>query len=122
VNASSLARAIGAGRVGFGLALLAAPERFAEPWLGRDARRAGAVVAVRGLGARDLALGMGTVAAASEALPAWVAASLAGDLGDLVATVTAGHGVPASGRVLVGGLAAGAVALGAVALAGLRRP
>jgi hypothetical protein len=116
----SVARGIAAGRIGFGVALLAAPERFTEPWLGRrDARRAGTQVAVRGLAARDLALGAGTLTAPPQALRGWVAASLVGDLGDLLATVTAGPGVPRSGRVLVGGLAAGAVALGAVALAGL---
>ena len=117
----ALARAIAAGRLGFGVALLAAPERGAGPWLGRrDARRAATVVAVRGLGARDLALGAGALAASPEALPGWVAAAVLGDLTDLVATLTAGDGVPASGRVLVGGLAASAVAFGAVALAGLR--
>ena len=121
MTGAGLARAIAAGRVGFGIALLAAPERFAGPWLGRDARRAGTVVAVRGLGARDLALGAGALAAPPEALRSWAAAGVIGDLTDLLATVTAGDGVPASGRVLVGGLATGAVALGAVALAGLGR-
>lgn len=122
LTGATLARAIGAGRAGFGLALLAAPERFAGPWLGRDARRAGTGVAVRGLAARDLALGVGALTASPETLRAWVAAGVAGDLTDLVATVTAPDGVPVTGRVLVGGLAAGAVALGAVALAGLKRP
>ena len=71
VSGQSLARGIAAGRLGFGVALLAAPERLTGPWLGRrDARRAGTVVAVRGLGARDLALGAGTLAASPEALPA----------------------------------------------------
>ena len=121
MTGATLARVIGAGRVGFGAAPLAAPERFAGPWLGRDAQRAGTGVAVRGLGARDLALGAGALTAPPSALRAWVAAGVLGDLTDLAATVTAGDGVPTGGRVLVGGLAAGAVALGAVALAGLGR-
>lgn len=121
MTAQTLARAIGAGRIGFGLALLAAPERSAAPWLGHgDARRAGTGVAVRGLGARDLALGAGTLIASPEALPVWVAASVVGDLTDLLATVSA-VGLPRSGRVMVSALAAGAVGAGAAALAGLSR-
>ena len=117
----TLARAIAAGRVGFGLALLAIPERAAGPWLGPDdAARPGTGVALRGLGARDLALGMGTLTAADGALPAWVAASVLGDLGDLVATATT-TSLPRPGRVAVSALAGSAVALGAVAFAGLTR-
>jgi len=104
------------------VALLAAPRRAAGPWLGAgDAGRSGTAVAVRGLGARDLALAAGTLACRDEDLRLWVAGSLVGDLADLSATLAAGDGVPRSGRILVGGLAASAVALGVLALAGLAR-
>jgi hypothetical protein len=121
-SASTLARGIAIGRVGFGVALLSAPARSTSAWLGRsDAGRTGTAVVVRGLGARDLALGAGTLAASPDALPLWVAASMAGDLADLTATLAAGDGIPRSGRIAVGALAAGAVALGALALGGLVR-
>jgi hypothetical protein len=117
----SLARIVAAGRLGLGLGLIAAPERFTGLWLGRDAARAGTRVATRGLGARDLALGAGLLASGDGALPAWVAAAVAADAGDLFATVAAGDSLPLTGRVLVGALAAGGAALGVVALAGLRQ-
>jgi hypothetical protein len=121
ISARALARGIAVGRLGFGIALLAAPGRAAGPWLGSDASGTGTAVAVRGLGARDFALGAGTLAASSDALPLWVAASMAGDLADLSATLAAGDGIPRSGRIAVSALAAGAVALGALTLAGLAR-
>ncbi len=122
MDARTLARGIALGRVAFGVALLATPSRSTTVWLGRDdASRPGTAVAVRGLGARDLALGAGTLAASPDALAAWVAASIMGDLSDLAATLRAGSAIPRTGRIGVSALAAGAVGLGAVALAGLRR-
>jgi hypothetical protein len=121
ISASALARGIALGRLGFGVALLGAPQRATGPWLGADASRPATAVAVRGLGARDLALGAGTLACRNEDLRHWVAASLIGDLADLTATLAAGDALPRSGRLLVGGLAAGAAALGALAFAGLAR-
>ncbi len=122
MDARTLARLIAIGRIGFGAGLLLAPDRLTAPWLGRDAGRAGTQVAARGLGARDVALGVGTLAASGgDALRPWLAGAVAGDLGDLVATLVAGDGLPLSGRVMVGGLASGATALGLAALAGLGR-
>jgi hypothetical protein len=122
MDARTLAKGIAAGRLGFGLALIAAPERFTAVWLGRDAGRAGTQVAARGLGARDLAFGAGTLAASDSSLRGWAAAATVGDAADLIATVTAGDDIPLAGRILVGALAAGATALGVAAVAGLGRP
>lgn len=44
-------------RVLFGVGYLAAPQRTAESWIGRAARKQGTQVFTRALGARDLALG-----------------------------------------------------------------
>jgi len=109
---------VAVGRIGFGAALLLAPRRFTEPWLGSDARRGGTQVAARGLGARDLALGLGTLASPPAALRAWVGGSTIGDLTDLLATVASDE-VPLGGKVIVGALASGAVGLGVAALVGL---
>jgi hypothetical protein len=124
MNAALIARLVAAGRVGFGVALTLTPERMATPWLGSDAARPGTRVAIRGLGARDLALGAGALAATAADLRLWVAAGIVADTADLVATVAAGDSLPLAGRVLVGAVASGGAALGALALAGLgaKRP
>jgi hypothetical protein len=120
VNAALTARLIAAGRIGFGVALLVRPERLTAPWLGGDAVRAGTRVVTRGLGARDVALGAGALAAPESQLRPWVMAGVLADTGDLVATAVAGDSLPLAGRVLVGAIASAGAALGVVALTGLR--
>jgi hypothetical protein len=121
MTAPLIARLVAAGRVGFGVALVAAPERVTSLWLGGDARRPAARVLTRGLGARDLALGVGALAAADSQLQPWVAAAIVADSADFVATVAAGRSLPLTGRALVGTVAAGGAVLGAIAWVGLRR-
>jgi hypothetical protein len=121
MNAALTARLVAAGRIGFGVSLIIWPERLAARWLGGDAGRAGTQVVVRGLGARDLALGAGALAAPDAGLPTWVAGGILADTADLAATVAAGDSLPLVGRVLVGAVASGGAALGLVALTGLRR-
>ena len=121
MNAALTARLVAAGRIGFGLALIVSPGRVTALWLGGDADRAGTQVVTRGLGARDLALGVGALAAPESALWPWVAAAIVADTADLVATVAAGDSLPLTGRILTGALASGAAALGVIALAGLDR-
>ena len=121
MTAPLIARFVAAGRIGFGVALIVAPERLTSVWLGSDAARPGARVLTRGLGARDLALGAGALAAADSQLQPWVAGAIVADVADLVATVAAGTSLPRTGRALVGAVAAGGAVLGALALAGLRR-
>jgi hypothetical protein len=112
---------IAAGRVLIGAVLFAAPDLMAAPWVGDDARTDGARVAVRALGARDAALGAGTLAAASAAsagdaaqLRRWLLASSASDAADFVATL-AGPRTPARTAVLA--LAATSAAAGVIAAA-----
>ena len=119
MNAALTARLVAAGRIGFGLALIVAPERVTALWLGDDAGRAGTRVVTRGLGARDLALGAGVLAVAESELRPWVAAAILADTGDLIATIAAGDSVPLVGRLLVGVVASGGAALGVMALVGL---
>ncbi len=122
MDSRSVVRAVALGRIGVGVALIAAPGRFTAPWLGGDAERGGTRVATRGLGARDLALGAGTFACRDGDLPRWVAAAVLADATDLVATLAAGDDLPRGGRILVGALAGTGAALGLAALAGLGRP
>lgn len=104
------------GRLAFGAGLVASPERFASPWLGRDARRPPVKIAIRALGARDVALSTGALAALDDydALRLWIAGALLSDLGDVAATIATPAGT------LPRGARRGTIALGGgSALAGL---
>jgi hypothetical protein len=96
-------------RIGYAVALLAAPERTARPWLGGAAGEAGGTIAVRGLGGRDLVLSAGALLAAASGRSArpWLAACAASDAVDLAATLAAdGAALPSKskpGTVLAAG-------------------
>ena len=111
----TLAIAFGVARGAFGAGLYAAPSKVASGWLEKDAERPRAQVAIRGLGAREIAFSAGTVAAALEGAPLrpWLLASVGSDLGDIVATFAAGRALgdrARYGTLLLAGLsiAAGA--------------
>jgi hypothetical protein len=116
-----LASLVAAGRIGFGAALIAEPERLVVPWIGREGSRPGPRVLARALGARDLVLGAGALSASDDAVLAWLVAALAADATDLAATLGAGSGLPLRGRLLVTVAALGGLGMGAAALAGLAR-
>lgn len=106
------------GRTAFGVALLAAPSQVGSSWLGSDAERAPVHVAIRGLGARDIALAGGAAWAAvkDDSLRPWLVGTVAGDVTDIAATLAAGSSIPARARWGTLGLA-GASALAGAALA-----
>lgn len=100
--------ALAAGRVAFGLALVGAPARIGSSWLGPDGERRSTHVALRGLGARDIALagGAGWAAARGSAVRPWLLATVGGDLADIAATLAAGDTLPQrarTGTVLLAG-------------------
>jgi hypothetical protein len=110
--------AFAAARGGFGLGLIAAPARVAAGWLGDAAFKPRPQVAIRGLGARDLALAGGTIAAAlgGSGVRPWLLAGIACDLSDIGATLVAGDSLPE--RAVPGTIAlAGISALAGAALA-----
>ena len=127
------AAAVAAGRVGLGLAALAWPAIPARPWVGAASGGLAARVLGRALGRRDVALGLGALAAlrcpdggpgrtcgpgpASEPGPAaaWVAAGALSDALDVAATLSAWRELPRAGRWLVLGSASGASLAGASA-------
>jgi hypothetical protein len=94
------ARAIAAGRVLIGAALLASPDLAAQ-WAGDDARTPGGRLVTRALGARDAALGAGTLLSSTdpERLRVWLAVSGAVDAADFAATL-AGPRTPGRKPVL----------------------
>ena len=110
--------AYSAMRIAYAVGLLGGPGRLARPWLGEDAGRPAAEVALRGLGMRDLALATGALVATTKAEPArwWLAACAAGDAADLTATLGAdGDRLPKRAKpgtvAAAGGFGAAAVAL-----------
>lgn len=108
-------------RVSYGVALIAAPRRLALRWLGEAANDAPVQVPLRGLGAREAVLHAGALVALRNraALRPWLAASIAGDLTDVIATAVGRRRLPAGsplatlavggGSALVSLLLAGAV-------------
>ena len=114
MDARSLARLHALGRVAVGTGLTLAPRRAGAAWLGRDARRPATQVATRALGARDLAIGLGTAYAAGQGYGArpWLLAGILADAADLVGTLRARHELPALAVPGVALVAGGSVLLG----------
>jgi hypothetical protein len=113
------ATAVAAARVGLGVAALVRPSVPARPWVGSAADELGAEVFGRALGARDLALGLGALAAtrgasgAPRAAAAWYAAGALSDALDAAVTVTTWDRLPRFTRWLVAASAGGAAVAGA---------
>jgi hypothetical protein len=110
------ARALGAGRVAAGLALLAAPEQTTPLWIGkRRSRTPAARVLTRAMGARDLAIGAGSIAGGP--LRPWLVAGLIADTADLSATLFERDKLPDTAVPLIAGLAGAGIVTGLLALA-----
>jgi hypothetical protein len=124
------ATAVAAGRVALGVAALARPSVPARPWVGASADELGARVFGRALGARDIALGLGALAAlrgapagsasaraagarAAWGAGAWVAAGALSDALDVAITAAAWPELPRTTRWLVAASAGGAAVAGA---------
>ena len=114
----SVARITAAGRVGIGAALLVAPQAVTRGWIGAAGALPGAKLLGRGLGVRDLMLGLGVINALDRGDPRaqdWVRASAVADVGDAVATVLAYRHLPKRSRFGVLAIATGAAVAGFVA-------
>ena len=111
------ARAVAAGRVALGLTALAWPSVPARPWVGATSGDLTARVFGRALGARDLALGLGALAALQGSDrgsgATWVAAGALSDALDVVASLAAWRDLPRLSRWLVVASAGGAALAGA---------
>ena len=112
---------VAAGRVALGLTALAWPAVPARPWVGASADDLAARVFGRALGARDLALGLGALAALQGpgaepgSAAAWVAAGALSDALDVAASVASWRDLPRVTRWLVTASAGGAALTGAAA-------
>jgi hypothetical protein len=112
---------VAAGRVALGLTALAWPAVPARPWVGAAADDLAARVFGRALGARDVALGLGALAALCrpDAEPgsaaSWVAAGALSDALDVAASLASWRDLPRVTRWLVAASAGGAALTGAAA-------
>jgi hypothetical protein len=112
--------ALSAARVALGVTALAFPATVARPWVGAAGDGLAGKVLGRALGARDLALGLGALAALRDG-PArgWLAAGALSDALDAATSAASWSELPRVTRWLVAGSASGAALTGAVgAIAG----
>ena len=102
------------GRVGMGVALLAAPERIVTPWVGKTGTTPAGKLLGNVIGVRDLAVGAGQLAGLSRggARP-WIVAGAVCDLVDGLATLRARDDLPALGVAATAAIAFGGAAAGA---------
>ncbi len=107
-------RALAMSRIGLGAGFIVAPGLSLRSWLGRDVDTPAARVAMRMVGGRDIALGVGTLLALRHGAPVrgWLEAGALSDGTDFVASLFAARHLP---KVRV--LGAGLSAVGAVVMA-----
>ncbi len=119
-----LTTAFALGRLVFGVGLMARPERVASGWIGADAEKGAVKIVLRGLGARDVALSAGALAALGDEdrLAHWIAAAIGCDLSDVVSTLAAQpDALPGNARWGTVALGGGAALAGALLLARMKR-
>lgn len=114
------AGSVAAGRLGIGLAAVAAPDLPLRWWVADDdVGRPGPRVLARALGGRDAALALGTFRAIARGgdVAAWVVAGGLADTVDAAATLAAWRHLPPARRQLVLALAGGAALTSLLAVA-----
>ena len=114
VEDRDLARMIGLARVAIGIASFLAPTRFARLWTGERSDAAITPMAIRGLGARDVAIGIGLLNAIENggSTRGWLEASALSDASDAVATLAEWGRLPGWRRLGLFGLEVGSALLG----------
>ena len=109
----------GLARLGFGAALLAAPEPMGSLLVGKAARRPLTRATLRGFGTRDVVLGVGTVRAAASGADVrpWIAGGILADALDAAWQAVEWDDLPKDKRVAGVAGALGAAAAGIALLA-----
>jgi len=107
----ALAYAAALTRVAIGAALTAAPDRAGRLWAGFAVDSRSGQMLMRGLGIRDLALGLGMVTALRRGRPLrpWSWYAVACDVVDAAASAAAHAELPDGGRISAPAIAAAAV-------------
>jgi hypothetical protein len=114
VDVRTLARQQALGRIVVGAGLALAPRLAGEGWFGRDSHRPATQVAIRALGARDLAIGLGTAYTAGQGYGTrpWLWAGILADATDLAGTLKARDDLTPLAVAIVGAVAGGSALLG----------
>jgi hypothetical protein len=114
MDARMLARGLALGRIALGAGIAVAPARMSRGWVGEDGAGPGAQVIGVGLGARDVAVGVGSLLALERGGDArtWLAASVLCDAADAIATFSRRDALPPAGAIGVTALAGGAALVG----------
>jgi hypothetical protein len=103
-------------RVVVGAFLLLSPRRAGRMWTGDRDPTASTRIAVRGVGGRDLALGIGTLVAMDQgtdaAVRGWLEAGIVADATDAASTLLAWGELPPARAALLVASSAGACVLG----------
>lgn len=108
------ARLLGVVRIAVGVIMLVTPKLGARLWTGERDPSATTVLAARGMGGRDLALGIGLVTALEKGAPArgWLEAGVVADASDTFGALVSSGELPLLRRVATLATAGGAVWLG----------
>ena len=97
-----LARLLGLGRMVIGATMLLMPRQAVKRYMGEEDPSWTAAMAMRGLGARDIALGTGLMVALEEDgdVARWLEAGAISDAGDFLATLSNFRELPSLRRFL----------------------
>jgi hypothetical protein len=111
VDPKQLAQGVGAGRAALGAGFILRPGLLGRLWVGSKADDGGVKVLIRAIGARDLTIGAGILAAIAAGRPVrrWVEAATVSDAVDCAAALVAGDSIPRYARwaiLLLGGSSA----------------
>lgn len=111
------------GRIAFGAAALAAPAPVGRTLAGAGGAAPDAQAFLRGMGSREIGLGVGLLATIRADGPTrpWLIAGVLADSGDIAGIVGAWPHMPRAKRWLGLGMAGAAAAIGATLLATLPR-
>jgi hypothetical protein len=111
----SMLLGVALGRLAIGGALVVRPDGpMGAGWVGeQEARRPAPALLMRAVGARDVVLALGVLAARRTGAPLrpWLLGASVADAADLLGTLAAGRAVPRQGRLGVPLLAGGAIAI-----------
>ena len=124
MTARPFAIALALNHTTYGLRMALQPEEAGKVWVGkRAAKRSQTQLFARGLGARDVALGLGALRALQRrdgpATRAWMAANTVADGTDMVATLIARDDLPRGAFAFALSMAAVSTAIGAWSAASL---
>lgn len=102
LEAFDLARLLSFSRVLVGGAAVIAPRRFARLWTGEENMQTTGTMAMRSLGARDVAIGLGTLRALDGEGPVrmWLETQALVDASDVFSTVTSFRSLPGLRRLV----------------------